>query len=64
MNSYEIMGNCSVCERAVKRDSAYDTIEFNGNAVYVCCVCAASYSQNELHEKFMPPMNEIEEKFK
>ena len=59
MNSYEIMGQCGVCEREVKRDSAYDTIEFNDNAIYICRTCAASYSQEELHEKLKPAMNKL-----
>lgn len=55
-NSYEIMGNCGVCNKDVKRDSPYDTIEFNDNAIYICRTCAASYSQPELHEKLMPSL--------
>jgi len=55
-NSYEIMGQCGVCNKDVKRDSPYDTIEFNDNAVYICRTCAASYSQSELHAKLMPSL--------
>ena len=58
-NSYEIMGQCGVCNKDVKRDSAYDTIEFNGSETYLCRTCAASYSQEELHEKLMPSLMEM-----
>jgi len=58
-NSYEIMGQCGVCNKDVKRDSPYDTIEFNDNAIYICRTCAASYSQSELHEKLKPAMKKL-----
>ena len=58
-NSYEIMGQCGVCNKDVKRDSAYDTIEFNDNTAYICRTCAASYSESELHERLMPSLREI-----
>ena len=65
MNSYEIMGQCGVCEREVKRDSAYDTIEWDiaNVSIYVCRTCAASYSASELHERLMLVLSEARSEF-
>ena len=65
MNSYEIMGQCGVCEREVKRDSAYDTIEWDiaNVSIYVCRTCAASYSASELHERLMLVLSDRENRW-
>tara|TARA_R110002072_G_C7892782_1_gene528949 strand:- start:761 stop:940 length:180 start_codon:yes stop_codon:yes gene_type:complete len=52
MNSYEIMGNCAVCTKNVKRDSAYETMEWDRKWIYLCANCASMYGESELMDHF------------